>query len=57
MSEFYSDEDDSKFSDFEKDLKWYIFNLIKITNSWSILFINLILLIKIYNSKIAFYKI
>ena len=57
MSEFYSDEDDSKFSDFEKDLKWYIFNLIKIANSWSILFINLILLIKIYNSKIAFYKI
>ncbi len=56
MSEFYSDEDDSKFSDFEKDLKWYIFNLIKIANSWSILFINLILLIKIYNSKITFYK-
>jgi hypothetical protein len=56
LSEFYSDEDDSKFSDFEKDLKWYIFNLIKIANSWSILFINLILLIKIYNSKITFYK-
>ena len=56
MSEFYSDEDDSKFSDFEKDLKWYIFNLRKITNSWSILFINLILLIKIYNSKRTFYK-